>query len=91
MAATAATSFSKALANGQLDKENGGEWYWDSTANLFWTWDTPELIEQKVAEIVQGKGIGGVMAWSLGEDAKDGRYLAALRKAYLKAAVKSSA
>ncbi|KAI0847860.1 carbohydrate-binding module family 18 protein [Daldinia vernicosa] len=61
-------SFGKALANGQLDSNEGGMWYWDADSKLFWTWDSPELIDQKVREIVAPMKLGGVMAWSLGED-----------------------
>ncbi|OTB20695.1 carbohydrate-binding module family 18 protein [Daldinia sp. EC12] len=61
-------AFGKALANGQLDKEQGGMWYWDADTKLFWTWDTPALMVQKVLEIVVPQKLGGIMAWSLVED-----------------------
>ncbi|KAK0657071.1 family 18 glycosyl hydrolase [Cercophora newfieldiana] len=63
-------SFSKALANSQYDSDNGGQWYWDSDG-IFWTWDTPEIIAKKFDEIVKPKELGGVFAWSLGEDSYD--------------------
>jgi chitinase len=71
-------SFSRALEHGQTDLAGGGQYYWDPEAHLFWTWDTPELIVKKYEEIVKGKGLGGIMAWSLGEDSADWSRLAAL-------------
>lgn len=73
-------SFKKALTAGQTDKELGGQWYWDSAADIFWTWETPELMAQKFTEIVQAKGLGGVMAWSLAEDSYDWSHLLAMQK-----------
>ncbi|KAI1408810.1 glycoside hydrolase family 18 protein [Hypoxylon sp. FL1857] len=64
-------AFGKALANGILDEDEGGMWYWDSEAKLFWTWDTAELMERKFHDIIAPMGLGGVMAWSLGEDSAD--------------------
>ncbi|KAH8705872.1 putative class V chitinase [Talaromyces proteolyticus] len=64
----ALASWSTAKANGITDKEAGGQYYWDSTHNIFWTWDTPDLITQKFTDIIANKSLGGVMAWSLGED-----------------------
>ncbi|KAI8962466.1 carbohydrate-binding module family 18 protein [Daldinia sp. FL1419] len=61
-------SFGKALAHGQLDKDEGAMWYWDADSKLFWTWDSTELMAQKVRDIVAPLKLGGVMAWSLGED-----------------------
>jgi Glycosyl hydrolases family 18 len=71
-------SFRKALANAQYDGANGGEWYWDANATLFWTWDTPDIIARKFAQIVQPKGLGGVMAWSLAQDSRDWSHLLAI-------------
>ncbi|KAH6842436.1 family 18 glycosyl hydrolase [Chaetomium sp. MPI-CAGE-AT-0009] len=62
------SSFQKAVANGKTDKVNGGQWYWDSEGPFFWTFDTPELVRRKFDEIVKARGLGGVSAWSLGED-----------------------
>ncbi|KAI1465263.1 carbohydrate-binding module family 18 protein [Daldinia caldariorum] len=64
-------AFGKALANGQEDKEEGAMWYWDAEHNLFWTWDSTPLMIQKVREIVVPEKLGGLMAWSLGEDSGD--------------------
>ncbi|OTB00123.1 glycoside hydrolase family 18 protein [Hypoxylon sp. CI-4A] len=61
-------AFRKALAHGVLDEKEGGMWYWDPDTKFFWTWDTPALMQRKMHEIVGAKGLGGVMAWSLGED-----------------------
>lgn len=76
---TTAESFQDALANGQTDETAGGQWYVDTESNLFWTWDTPELITQKFTDIVQAKGLGGIMAWSLAEDSYDWSHLKAMQ------------
>ncbi|KAI1460573.1 glycoside hydrolase family 18 protein [Annulohypoxylon moriforme] len=65
------TAFPKALKNGVLDEEQGGMWYWDPENRLFWTWDTVDLMKRKFQDIVGPMGLGGVMAWSLGEDSAD--------------------
>lgn len=72
------SSWSKAQSNGITDEDAGGEYYWDSDAQLFWTWDTPDLITQKFTDIIAAKGLGGVMAWSLGEDSLDWSHLKAI-------------
>ncbi|OKL55307.1 hypothetical protein UA08_09415 [Talaromyces atroroseus] len=72
------SSWSKAKSNGITDEEAGGQYYWDSDAQLFWTWDTPDLIAKKFDEIISQKGLGGVMAWSLGEDSLDWSELKAI-------------
>ncbi|KAF2272374.1 glycoside hydrolase [Westerdykella ornata] len=64
-------SWQLAAANGVTDHEEGGQYYYDGQNNLFWTWDTLELIERKFEQIVRAYGLGGVMAWSLGEDSHD--------------------
>ncbi len=48
------------LSRGIADTTLGGEWYWDSSTNYFWTWDTPQFIQQKFNQIVKAKGLGGV-------------------------------
>ncbi len=73
-------SFLKALENGEYDEVQGGQWYWDADVDIFWTWDTPEVIAKKFELIVKAKGLGGVMAWSLGEDGYDWSHLLALQK-----------
>lgn len=76
---TTAESFADALANGQTDTENGGQWYVDTEANLFWTWDTPELITQKFTDVYKARGLGGIFAWSLAEDSYDWSHIRAMQ------------
>lgn len=64
-------SFHKAVANSKTDKVQGGQWYWDSEGPFFWSFETADLIKQKFSQIVIGRGLGGVSAWSLGEDSHD--------------------
>ncbi|KAF2469331.1 glycoside hydrolase, partial [Lindgomyces ingoldianus] len=66
-----AGSWQRAMKNGVCDEVAGGQYYFDANENLFWTWDTPALIARKFEDIVKMYGIGGVVAWSLGEDAYD--------------------
>ncbi|WQF78531.1 Putative chitin-binding, type 1, glycoside hydrolase family 18, catalytic domain-containing protein [Colletotrichum destructivum] len=66
-----AASFKTAMANGKTDEVSGGQWYWDPAGPFFWTWDTPALVSRKFNDIVKARGIGGVAAWSLGEDSHD--------------------
>jgi chitinase len=74
----ALSSWTTAKSNGITDDEAGGQYYWDSTNNIFWTWDTPDLISKKFTEIIAKTGLGGVMAWSLGEDSLDWSELKAI-------------
>jgi GH18 family chitinase len=67
--ANLATSFTKALAHGVYDGEEGGHYYWDEPEQLFWSWETPGSIQKKVSAMVGGQKLGGVFAWGLGEDA----------------------
>lgn len=76
---TTAESFADAIANGVTDTEVGGQWYVDTESNLFWTWDTPELITQKFTDIYQARGLGGIFAWSLAEDSYDWSHLEAMQ------------
>ena len=71
-------SFKKALFHGEYDEEGGGYWYWDEDEALWWTFDTPEAIAKKFPLVVEEKGLGGVFAWGLGEDAPDFVHLKAL-------------
>lgn len=64
-------SWQKALVNGVTDNDLGGQYYFDPEQKLFWTWDTPALITRKMNEVYGSYGLGGVMAWSLGEDSFD--------------------
>ncbi|KAK2752863.1 hypothetical protein FQN54_008016 [Arachnomyces sp. PD_36] len=74
-----AADWQNALQNAQTDEEAGGEYYWDPSNKLFWTWDTPALIAEKFEQIVAAKKLGGVMAWSLAEDSYDWSHLEALQ------------
>ncbi|KAI1497785.1 family 18 glycosyl hydrolase [Biscogniauxia marginata] len=73
-------SFTEALANGKLDEEAGGMWYWDEENEVFWTWDSAELIRRKFVDIVAPEQIGGVMAWSLAEDSADWSHILAVQQ-----------
>jgi chitinase len=66
-----AGSWQKALVEGKTDEKEGGQYYYDAQSKLFWTWDTLDIVDRKYTEIVKGMGLGGVMAWSLGEDSYD--------------------
>lgn len=71
-------SFKKALEKRNYDKKHGGNYYWDSDENIWWSWDTPEVIAKKFPRIVERKGLGGVFSWGLGEDAPEFKHLKAL-------------
>jgi hypothetical protein len=66
-----AASWQNAAKYGVTDQQAGGQYYFDPANRLFWTWDTPELISRKFDDIVRKYNLGGVMAWSLGEDSYD--------------------
>ncbi|GIJ84935.1 hypothetical protein Asppvi_003790 [Aspergillus pseudoviridinutans] len=72
-------SWRRALKDGKTDEQAGGQYYWDKQASVFWTWDTPVLIARKFREIVEAEKLGGVMAWSLGEDSLSWEHLNAMR------------
>lgn len=59
------------MANSTTDEAQGGQWYWDSEGPFFWTFDTVALVDRKFNEIVRARKLGGVSAWSLGEDSHD--------------------
>ena len=80
-------SFRKALAGGKYDDQQGGHYFWDSEENIWWTWDTPKVIERKFSAILQKKDLGGVFAWGLGEDAGDWSHLKALTAGVLKTSI----
>ncbi|CZT12653.1 related to class V chitinase [Rhynchosporium graminicola] len=73
------TLFKQALGNGTTDEVAGGEYHFDKANNQFWTWDTPDLIHRKFEQIVKAKNLGGVMAWSAGEDSYDWSRILALQ------------
>lgn len=68
---TYAGDFLNAVENGQTDDVAGGQWYWDASKEVYWTWDTPELVAEKFDRIVKPRKLGGVMAWSLAQDSYD--------------------
>lgn len=75
-------SFGKALHKGVYDEIGGGHYYWDEKENIFWSWDTPAAISLKFPAIVEEKGLGGVFAWGLGEDAPKWEHLKATTARY---------
>jgi chitinase len=73
-------SWRRAQQNGKTNQKAGGQYYWDPAVHLFWTWDTPELIGRKFEDIVAPEKLGGVMAWSLGEDSYDWSHVEAMQR-----------
>lgn len=71
-------SYERAMAHGKYDSEHGGHYYWDTEEDLWWSWDTPDVIAKKFPAIMKKKGLGGAFAWGLGEDADDFAHLKAL-------------
>ena len=63
---------------GKFDRSQGGHYYWDSAQNIWWTWDTPEMIARKFPAIMEEKQLGGSFAWALGEDGDQFIHLQAL-------------
>ncbi|KAF2803339.1 putative class V chitinase [Mytilinidion resinicola] len=63
-------SWAIARVKGVNDTTVRGQYYYDASEHLFWTWDTVKLVEQ-FKSIVKPLKLGGVMAWSLGEDSYD--------------------
>ncbi|KAI9374420.1 glycoside hydrolase superfamily [Aspergillus egyptiacus] len=76
-----ASSFDRALTDGEYDTAGGGCYYWGPEENIFWSFDTPDAIERKFPLIVEPKKLGGVFAWGLGEDAPEFNHLRALTRA----------
>ncbi|KAJ5768084.1 hypothetical protein N7533_000667 [Penicillium manginii] len=79
MPAAVTESWKRAQKGGMTDEEKGGQYFWDKETNYFWTWDTPEIITRKFSDIVDAKKLGGVMAWSLGEDTLEFAHLQAMQ------------
>jgi GH18 family chitinase len=71
-------SFMKALANPEYDDDQGAAYFWDCEENIWWSWDTPDVIMRKFPRIVEKMRLGGVFAWGLGEDAPRWTHLQAL-------------
>lgn len=62
-------SFARAQTSGTYDNSSGGYAYWDEVEDLWWSFDTPEAIAQKILHVLETRRLGGVFAWGLGEDA----------------------
>ncbi|KAL6712260.1 hypothetical protein ACN47E_000137 [Coniothyrium glycines] len=75
-------SFQRALTQGSYDSEGGGYYYLDPEQHLWWTFDTPDAVSRKFPAIVKNRGLRGVFAWGLGEDAPKFEHLAALTKGF---------
>ena len=73
-------SWRRAEKHGHEDKKAGGQYYFDDKMDVFWTWETPELIQRKFTDVVDQEKIGGVMGWSLGEDTLKFEHVEAMRK-----------
>lgn len=74
-----AESFARALDDG-IYFEDGSYGYWDASVSKWWTFDTPEVVERKMKDLVHGMKLGGVFAWGLGEDAPEFAHLEATVK-----------
>jgi chitinase len=72
------------LAQGKLDDTEGGQWWWDKTNKIFWSWDTPDIINKKFSTIIDTHKLGGIMAWSMGLDSHDYSHLKAIQSGYQK-------
>lgn len=77
-----ADSWQTAMKDGVADTEVGGQYYYDAPNNIFWTWDTPAFILEKFSKIVTVKGLGGVFAWSLGEDTYNNSHMLAVQTGF---------
>lgn len=73
-------SWRRAQKDGETDEKAGGQYYFDEEVTIFWTWDTPDLITRKFKDIVDAEKVGGVMAWSLGEDTLNWAHLKAMQE-----------
>jgi len=71
-------SFERALQWGVYDdrRGGGGYYYWDGEEDLWWTFDNADAMRRKFPEVVEMRGLGGVFAWGLGEDAPRFEHLA---------------
>lgn len=87
-----AESFARALKYGEDEVSEGlvrGHFYMDKQQRVFWSWDTPHSIINKLEELSdfflapghdKRQDIGGVFAWGLGEDAPHFEHLKAVNK-----------
>lgn len=71
------------LDGGQWDDVGGGHYYWDKETGMFFSWDSPEAIQTKLNEIVDGLGMLGVSAWGLGEDGRLWEHMNALNDGWI--------
>ncbi|EXL65071.1 chitinase [Fusarium oxysporum f. sp. conglutinans race 2 54008] len=77
------SSFHKALKNGYTDEDKGAQWYWDAKTRIFWSWETPGLIQKKISSLADTHGIKSVMAWALALDSNDWSHLKAMQKGFV--------
>ncbi|KAF1967043.1 glycoside hydrolase [Bimuria novae-zelandiae CBS 107.79] len=75
------SSFRDSWIHGEYDKIGGGYYYFDRDEDLFWSYDRPRDIIKKVVPILEKRGVGGVFAWGLGEDAPKFEHLNAANMA----------
>lgn len=71
-------SFRRALSYHEYDEEEGATYYYDGEEAFWWTFDGPDSIQKKVAQLAAEMELGGVFAWGLGEDAPEFTRLGAL-------------
>lgn len=64
-------SFRRALLYHEYDEDEGATYYYDDEVAVWWTFDGPYSIRNKVGRLVGEMGLGGTFAWGLGEDAPD--------------------
>lgn len=58
-------SFRRAMTRGRYDSVEGGHYYWDSSEDLWWTFETPDTIaKRKFPLVVRNRRLGGVFAWA---------------------------
>lgn len=71
-------SFHRALLYQEYDEAEGATYYYDDEEAVWWTFDGPYSIKEKVEQLVGEMGLGGTFAWGLGEDAPDFTRLSSL-------------
>ena len=71
-------NLSSAMKYGRFDTSQGGHYYWDVEEDIWWTWDTSEMITEKFLSIMESQPLGGVFAWGLGEDGNEFTHLKTL-------------
>lgn len=74
------TLFQRAMKNGITDEVAGAQYYYERKESIFWTWDTAKLMDRKFTDIVESRKLGGVFAWSIGQDSYDYSRILALQK-----------